>query len=223
MGIYIGATPVSKVYRGDGVLNRLNLGAGMTWSPGPEPPSYPGFTAVTSAMIQSVSSTGGYMISQGDDGPGGNYKVAFQHTTFGCGGPDNGIQILLKNTISWSKIIFDWEGSGFASCWSFMPSGGGYGASLGLSSGNMLDINEANGHDKITNNVGMWEVASFQSHDRHIGCNNAGNNPFVQNSGYKAFTMYRTRNVAAGGYAGIHHGRSCSYGGPSTITNIYIA
>lgn len=223
MAVYIGNTEISKIYQGSTVLSSLNLGSGLNWSPGPAPPSYPGFTAVTSAMIQSVSTTGGYIISQGDDGPGGNYKVSFQHTSFGCGGPDNGVRILIKNTISWSKIIFDWSGTGWASCWSFMPPEGGYGAGLGSPHANIADLNTSNGHDKITNNVSMWEVSTYQSHDRLIGCNNAGNNPFRFNSGYKAFTMYRTRNTSAGGYAGIHHGRSCSASGNSTITNIYIA
>ncbi len=223
MGLYKGTTEINKVYRGTTALNKVYKGTTELWSSGPAPPSYPGFTAVTSTMIQSVSFTGGYIISQGNTGPGGNYLVSFQHTSFGCGGPDNGIRIMLKNTISWSKIIFDWSGTGWASCWSFMPPTGGYGASLGSPHANMTDMNTGNGHDKITNSSNIWDVPAYQSHDRLSGCNNSGNNPFRFNSGLKSFTMYRTRNTSAGGFAGIHHGRSCSAQGNSTITNIYIS
>jgi hypothetical protein len=168
---------------------------------------------VTAALIDSVSTTGGTIISQGD--VNGKYEIQFRHDTFGCGGPDSGILILIKDTISWKGITFEWLGNGTASCWSFMHSSN-FGSATGTSNGNLLAYNESLG-DVISRPYLTWEVPAYQSHDRVYACDNNADNFFIFNSdSYKSFFMKRRRNIN-GSLAGIHHGRSCNSTASFTI------
>jgi hypothetical protein len=182
----------------------------------------PRSTKVTSSMINSISITGGTITAQGDTGKNGAFSITFRHDVSGCGGADSGISIILKDVIPWTRIGFDWEGNGVASCWSFMnTNGGNFGAATGNTTGNLLAYGQPN--DTIINSYLTWEVPAYQSHDRVYACDNDANNFFRFNSGeYKKFRMVRTRDTS-GNLAGLHHGRSCNSTGSFTIIkNIYI-
>ena len=182
----------------------------------------PKATIVTSDLVYSVTTTGGTIMSQGDTGLKGGYTITFRHDLFGCGGPDSGILILLKDDFPWTRMAFDWEGNGTASCWNFMPPTGGYGAATGTVNGNMTTFDSVN-QDAIIRPYLTWEVPAYQSHNRFFGCNTNADNFFRFNaSEYKKFRMLRTRNTS-GNLAGIHHGRSCNSTGAFTIIkNIFI-
>lgn len=181
----------------------------------------PKATKVTSALINSITTTGGTITSQGDTGEKGSFSVTFRHDVSGCGGPDSGILILITNSIPWTKIAFDWEGNGTAACWSFMNPSGGFGSATGTQDGNLIQYGAPG--DAIINPYLTWEVPAYQSHDRLYACDNDANNFFRFNGGeYKKFRMVRTRNTS-GNLAGIHHGRSCNTSSTFTIIkNIYI-
>lgn len=174
-------------------------------------------TKVTSSMISSITLFNVTMTLNSDIE--GGFVFEGYHTTGGCGAAqDSGVLILLKDDISWSKICFKWEGTGIASCWSFMGSSN-WGASTGTASGNLLSYNEANG-DRLHDNFLTWEVPAYQTHNRTTACDNDANNFFRFNSTqFKRFRMTRRRNVGAG-LAGIHHGRSCNTTGTGDVTRI---
>lgn len=169
---------------------------------------------VTTDMIDSVTTTGGTIISQSDISTG--YEIVFRHDLSGCGSADSGILILLKDTIPWTNLSFQWLGNGTAACWSFMDASSNFGSATGTGTGNMLAYSEAAG-DVLIKNYLAWEVSAYQSHGRTYACDNDANNFFRFNSGeYKTFQMTRRRNVN-GSLAGIHHGRSCNTTASNTI------
>jgi hypothetical protein len=179
-------------------------------------------TRVNSSMVSSISITGGAITSQGDIGELGSFLVVFRHDTTGCGGPESGILVLLKDSIPWTRMSFDWEGTGTASCWSFMNTGGSnYGPGTGTPDGNMLSYGQTG--DNLINSYLTWEVPAYQTHNRVFACDNDSDNFFRYDGGaFRKFRMIRTRN-SSGSLAGIHHGRSCNTGGGLTIIkNIYI-
>jgi hypothetical protein len=170
---------------------------------------------VTTSMIESVTITGGTITAQTTNS-NSEYEITFRHDLSGCGGPDSGILILLKNTIQWTRISFEWLGNGTAACWSFMEPGSNFGSATGTGDGNLLAYNESLG-DVITKPNLTWEVPEYQSHGRTYACDNDANNFFRFNSSsFKSFRMTRRRNVN-GSLAGIHHGRSCNSTSSSTI------
>ena len=171
--------------------------------------------------VNSVSTTGGTILSQGNDANGG-YFIQFQHDLGGCGGPDSGIYIELKDTtINWTWISCRFQVSGSASCWSFSNTGGSnYGAGVGISgTANLLAYSTASG-DKLSKGYLTIDDPTFATHDPLYACDNDANNFFRYNTGvYRSFTMTRRRNVGAG-LAGIHHGRSCNTSGGGSVTII---
>jgi hypothetical protein len=170
---------------------------------------------VSASMIDSVTTTGGTIIEQTDN-PNTGYQITFRHDLAGCGNPNSGILILLKDIIPWTRISFEWLGNGTASCWSFMDSSSNHGTSTGTATGNLLGYSESLG-DVITKPNLTWEVPAYQSHPRTTACNNDNNNFFRFNESlYKSFRMTRRRNIN-GSLAGIHHGRSCNSTGAFTI------
>lgn len=172
-----------------------------------------GSTIVTASLIQSVTTTGGTILSQGDTATG--FEIQFRHDLAGCGGPDSGILILIKDTILWKGITFEWLGNGTAACWTFMNASGNFGDATGTGTGNMLGFDAS--VDVISRTFLTWEVPEFQSHDRVIACDNDANNFFRFNSGqFKSFVMKRRRNIN-GQLAGLHHGRSCNSTSSTTI------
>ncbi len=170
---------------------------------------------VITSMIDSVTTTGGTITEQTTNA-NTKYEITFRHDLGGCGNPDSGILILLKNTIAWTRISFEWLGNGTAACWSFMDPSSNFGSATGTVTGNLLGYNESLG-DVITKPNLTWEVPEYQSHPRTTACNNDANNFFRFNSSsFKSFRMTRRRNVN-GSLGGIHHGRSCNSTGSFTI------
>lgn len=175
---------------------------------------------VDQRLINSIGITGGTILSTENNTENG-FTVTFQHDTVGCGGPDSGIFVELKDTILWSRISCRFRLLGTAACWSFMNTGGGnYGADAGSSgTGYMLPYSEANG-DKILRSYLAQLESQFITHDKVYACDNDSNNFMRYNGGeYKTFTIVRRRSVSAT-LAGIHHGRSCNSAGTGAITII---
>lgn len=181
---------------------------------------------VTQSMVDSVTTTGGTIISQGNTGYNNGYEIVFQHDTAGCGLAASAIVILLKNTSpNWKFITWEWRGTGTASCWTFNST-----AAWALDSGSSYNLgylqayNESLG-DGVFNSFLSWEVAAYQSHNRVLACDNDANNFFRFNSSqFKSFFMKRRRD-SSGNLAGIHHSRSCNSTGSGSrthIRNIYV-
>lgn len=165
-------------------------------------------TLVTTANVNSVGTTGGTVISAGNNGPLGGYQITFQHDLTGCGGPDSGVYIELNDSTPWTRITWEWLGYGGASCWSFNNTSG-FGAAAGPVAGNLINYNESAG-DRVSRSYLTWEVPQFQSHSKVYACDNNTNNFFIYNTGeYRSFFMQRRRNSLLS-YGGIHHGRSCN-------------
>ena len=175
-------------------------------------------TQVTSYFVNSVNTTGGTIISQGDDA-NGDFYVRFQHNNSGCGGADSGIFVELKDIFAWTGISCRFRVLGSASCWSFSNSSA-YGAAVGASgTANLQNYSYAAG-DRLSQGYLSYEQAAYSSHDPIFACDNNSNNFMIYNTGvYRGFNMTRRRNVN-GSLAGIHHGRSCNTTGSGSITII---
>lgn len=177
-------------------------------------------------MIDSVTTTGGIIISQGNTGYNNTYEIIFQHDLGGCGGPASGIVILFKDTNpNWKFITWEWLGTGTAACWNFNHTSAW--ALSGTSSYNLgyLQTYNENLGDRVFNPYLSWEIPAYQTHSRVTACNNDANNFFRFNSGqFKSFFMKRRRD-SSGNLAGIHHTRSCNTTGTGSrthIRNIYL-
>lgn len=173
---------------------------------------------ITSANVDSVSITGGTILSSGNTSLG--YEVQFRHDLGGCGGPDSGVFIRLNDTFRWNNISWTWLGIGSAACWSFNVAGFGAAADpAGGGTGNLLGYDPSLG-DVIENPYLNWENPQFQSHNRVYACDNDDNNFMRYNtSSYRSFIMKRRRDSMAS-LAGVHHGRSCNSTGNESITII---
>lgn len=173
---------------------------------------------INSAFINSVTTTGGTILFQGDIN--NSYELHFRHDLSGCGGPDSGLLILIRDTIPWTKISFEWLGSGTASCWSFMDANSNYGAATGTPTGNLLPYNETLS-DTVVRSFLTWEVPQYQRTNKTTACDNNSDNFFRFNSSsFKSFHMNRRRNNSIQSLAGIHHGRSCNSTGEGSVTII---
>lgn len=181
---------------------------------------------VTQSMVDSVTTTGGTIISQGDTGYNNSYEIVFQHDTGGCGAAASAIVILLKETNpKWRFITWEWRGTGTSACWAFNHTGAwALEGTTSYNLGYLLAYNESLG-DKVFNNYLTWEVPAYQSHNKVVACDNDANNFFRFNSAqFKSFFMKRRRD-SSGNLAGIHHSRSCNSTGTGSrthIRNIYI-
>jgi len=166
----------------------------------------------------------------------GQYVFEGTHNTGGCGGPDSGVFIQLKDNIAWSKITVKFTLVGTASCWTFMGGGnsndgtpGGFYGVAGsppaeMSSfpgGNIEPYNESLG-DRI-----FWDVNAFTNTAATMArkmnaCDNDANN-FFRYGGTKEFWATYRRKSATNGLAGVWAGRSCNTTGVNTkIENIII-
>lgn len=172
---------------------------------------------VSAAEVNAVNVTGATVLSQVDDVDGG-YVATFQHDLSGCGGPDSGFYIELKDPFPWKWMSCRFRLLGAAACWSFMNTSA-YGTAVGASgTGNMINYNEAAG-DRIIRTYLAQDDPQFSTHDKTTACDNDANNFMRYNTGvYRYFTMVRRRNLGFGNLAGIHHGRSCSSTGSGSIT-----
>jgi hypothetical protein len=180
----------------------------------------PNGNSVVASLVNSVNITGGTVLSAFDDFENG-FTVTFRHDTTGCGGPDSGIFVEIKDFIPWKYMSCRFRLLGTAACWSFMNTGGGnYGGAAGSSgTGYMLAYNESLG-DRIIRTYLAQDDAQFIGHDKVYACDNESSN-FMRYNGdqYKTFTIVRRRSVSAS-LAGVHHGRSCNSSGSGSITII---
>jgi hypothetical protein len=176
---------------------------------------------VTSADISSLTLLNMTTVFNGDSDNG--YVYEGYHNTGGCGtAPESGVLILLKDTIPWTRISFQWEGTGQAACWSFVNPSTAYGAATGTPSGNLLGYDAAQGdklYDGYLTFTGPGMVGGFSAL-KFNACDNATDNFMRFNTEtFRRFRMSRRRNVGTG-LAGIHHGRSCSSIGTGSVTRI---
>lgn len=178
-------------------------------------------TLVKSEHIYAIGTTGGTILEQGNLAPNGGFSITFRHDLGGCGGPDSGIWIEIADFRPWTKITWEWLGTGTAACWSFNNSSG-FGTAAGPPSGYLQSYNPALG-DNTSQDYLTWEEPQFQSHDRTYACDNDSSNFFRYNGGeYKRFYMNRRRDTS-GNRAGVFHGRSCNSTGVNTIIrNIFV-
>lgn len=162
-------------------------------------------TLVTASMIDSVTFTTGTILNQGNMTNG--YEITFRHENISCN--NSLVKVLLKDTIPWTRINYQWLGNGTSACWWFDDS-------------NLLTYNESLG-DKVSKCHLTWEVPEYQSHTKISACDNDANNFMRFNqSEYKSFFVYRRRNSMSS-LAGIFHSRSCSSAnGITVIRNIFI-
>lgn len=181
---------------------------------------------ITQSMVDSVTTTGGTIISQGNTGYNNTYEIIFQHELSGCGNPASALVILLKNTTpNWKFITWEWRGTGTAACWTFnSTSAEALFGTTAYNLGYLQAYNESLG-DGVFNSFLSWEIPAYQSHNRVVACNNDANNFFRFNSTqFKSFFMKRRRD-SSGNLAGIHHSRSCNSigaGSRTHIRNIYV-
>jgi len=176
---------------------------------------------VTSNMVDSVTTTGGTIISQGNTGYNNSYEIIFQHDLNGCGTPASAIVILLKDTTpNWKYITWEWRGIGTASCWNFNHTAAwALSGTSAYNLGYLQAYNESLG-DKVFNTYLTWEIPAYQTHSKVTACNNDANNFFRFNGAeYKSFFMKRRRDTS-GNLAGIHHSRSCNSTGTGSRTHI---
>jgi hypothetical protein len=152
----------------------------------------------------------------------GSYVYEGYHNVAGCGGPESGVQIILKDNIPWTRISFLFEGTGGSACWSFMSSSGQRAVDTGIPTGNLLDFSEAAGdriYDGWLSYTGNGNVGGIDSPRTSRCDNDPGNWMNFNTSLFRRFRMNRRRNVGVG-LAGIHHGRSCNGTGTGNVTRI---
>jgi hypothetical protein len=176
---------------------------------------------VTLDMIDSVTTTGGTIISQGNTGINNSYEIIFQHDLGGCGNPASAIRLDIKNTTpNWKYITWEWKGTGTAACWTF-NSGSSWAlpGNTQYNLGYLLSYNESLG-DKVFNTYLTWEIEAYQTHDKVQACDNDANNFFRFNSAqWKSFFMSRRRD-SSGNLGAIFHSRSCNSVGTGSRTHI---
>ncbi len=178
---------------------------------------------VTSAYVNAVHVTGGTVLSSGNSSDG-LYSVTYRVDLGGCGGPDSGIFVQLKDTIPWTGISFRVQLSGTASCWSFNRDPG-YGAIVGYNTTGYLQSYSTLAGDQINFSYLAQQDPAYSSHDPVYACDNDANNFMRFNSGtFKFFTMKRRRDTSSN-LAGPYIGRSCTSTGEGSqviIDNIFI-
>jgi len=177
---------------------------------------------VAAAQVNTVQITGGTILSQGDVA-GVGFQTQFRHDLGGCGGPDSGVFVEIKDFMPWTYMSVQFLLIGTASCWSFNTPG--YGAAVGNSgTGNMLSYDTAAGDVCIRTYLAQNDP-SFNTHNPVSACDNAADNFMIANgSVYRQCTFVRRRNIN-GNLAGPHHGRSCNSIGSGSISilqNIYV-
>jgi hypothetical protein len=176
---------------------------------------------VTADEVQSVTILN--MTTTFNSDRNGSYTYEGYHNVTGCGGPESGVLILLKDNIPWTRMSFLFEASGNAACWSFMSSEGQRAIGTGTPTGNMLEFSEAAGdriYDGYLSYTGNGNVGGIDS-PKTSRCDTDAANWMNFNTGgvFRRFRMTRRRNVGAG-LAGIHHGRSCNGTGTGNVTRI---
>lgn len=178
---------------------------------------------IDSSYVNAIAITGGTIISSGDID--GTFQVTFRHDLTGCGGPESGIFVELKDFMPWTMMSVQYELLGTASCWSFNESSNGYGTAVGNGgTGNMLAYSAAL-NDKCVKTYLAQNDAPYTTHVITSACDNSADNFMIFNgSEYRKCTFIRRRNIN-GSLAGPQHGRSCNAIGAGALTvikNIYV-
>lgn len=177
---------------------------------------------VTSAYVNAVHTTGATVLSSGNS-DSGLYSITVRVDNGGCGGPDFGVFVQLKDTIAWNGISFRTQLSGTAACWSFNTSG--FGAIASFSTTGYLQTYDTSLGDQIYLSYLAQQDPQFSSHDPVYACDNEANNFMRYNSDtLKLFTMKRRRDTS-GNLAGPYIGRSCTSTGSGSLVivdNIFI-
>lgn len=173
-------------------------------------------TIIQPGHVNGVYTTGGTILSQGYDTRG--FSVTFRHDLSGCGSPDSGIFVELKDFIPWTMMSVEFLVLGQAACWSFNTSG--YGNAVGNSgTGNIDTYNEALG-DRCVKTYLAQDEPAYLTHNKVYACDNNADNFMRFNTGvYRKCTFVRRRNIN-GSLAGPHHGRSCNSTGAGSLTII---
>lgn len=183
----------------------------------------PRSVGVTSAYVNAVRTTGGTVLSSGDT-DSGLYTVTYRVDAGGCGGPDSGIFVELKDTIAWTNISFRVQLGGTAACWSFNVTGS-YGSIPGYDTSGYLQAYDTASGDLINYSYLAQQDPQFSSHNPVYACDNDANNFMRYNADtLKFFTMKRRRSASAN-LAGPYIGRSCTSTGSGSlviISNIFI-
>lgn len=170
---------------------------------------------VTSSEVYQVVTTGGTVLSTGDDNDG--FFVSFQHDQAGCGAAESGVFVEIKDFITWTYVSMEFYLTGTAACWSF--NNGDRATGIGNSgTGNLLSFNST--LDRVHKSVNCFELPQFTL--QMSACDNNSNN-FFNNAyhvgSFKTFRINRRRNVN-GNRAGPMHGRSCNTTGSGSVTLI---
>ena len=168
---------------------------------------------ISSSLVNGVYYYGGTVLFSGD--VNGSFEVQFRHDSSGCGNPDSGIFVEIKDFISWTNIVMQYSLTGTASCWGFNDSNG-YGKSVGNNgTGNLLAFDSS--IDGAKNSINAFEDPAYTLKTR--ACDNNADNFMRFNSSGRSFFMYRRRD-SSGNLAGPQHGRSCNSTGSGSVTTI---
>lgn len=178
--------------------------------------------SVTPGMIDSVvtDTTGRTSYTVTTDSLGAAIvSVSMTKDANGCSS-NNGVKILIKDIIPWTKLYVRFLSTGTASCWGWNGNNG-YGSGLDTPNGNLFAYNESLGDfTKFENNV--WNLPQFDKY--FSACDNQSYNYMHGNyavGSSRGFDMYCRRN-SMDSLAGPSHGRTCSLNGTITISNMRI-
>lgn len=173
------------------------------------------FRKVTPDMINNVYTTGGQIISQGADA-NGLYTITFQYDSYGCGGPDSGFGVFIKDTTLWSRVVCRYEVTGTAACWSFNENG------FGGTAPNLQPYNASLGDIIYTVDAqNSFENPAYAV--KSYACDNDANN-FMRFGGTKIFYVF-SRRSSTSSLAGPSFGRSCTSTGTGArviLSEIYV-
>lgn len=177
------------------------------------------FRKITPDLIDSVYTYGGQIITQGADS-NGLYTITFQYDNAGCGTPDSGFGVFIKDVIPWTRVVCRFSVTGTASCWSINQSG------FGGTAPNLESYNASLGDIIYTvDALNSFNVGSFQV--KTYACDNDSTN--FMHGGYqtgdpKTFYIFSRRSNTTS-LSGPAFGRSCTSTGAGsrcTLSEIYV-
>ena len=147
------------------------------------------------------------------------FEISIQHTSGGCGVPDSGIYIQLKDFIPWKYMAVTYEVRGGAACWWFDEGG-----EMAVTP-NILTYDETKGDKIIQDYYGPLSDPAFATHQKTIACDNQTDNFMRYNTGVIRKIRYVRRRNVNGSLSGVHCERSCSgitVNDTTSIKNIFV-
>jgi hypothetical protein len=174
---------------------------------------------ITPDLIDSVvtDTTGrtSYTITTGADGGAIVTVTMIGALPNGCAS-NNGVVVLLKDFVKWTRVHCTFTSTGTSSCWGWNGDNG-YGAGLTTPTGNLAAYN-ANAGDFTYNEFNVWNLPQFRKY--FSACDNNSDN-YMHNSfrvgASRGFTMF-SRRSSMHSLAGPSHGRTCTAVVDGTIT-----